>query len=446
MLLFNTHITVFAFVALWTGSLTVAYICFTYVPVFWSNGPYYTPLSPLIWRITLTSLAAPRFLAGLTYPGFELTSWSRLEAVYRRRRRQGMRRAAEESAQTHSRELDGRALLWTFKSLNEDQELERFIAGIPNFCSSKAIEDPLSCLTRLDDEGLSGALISLMHRTLTSNLVSESAKQRRIRVCTKAIDAAPVLASWRTLSRVFGEWDVLLGSVDFGRSVIRCIGNPGNDPRTDFCVRCIVAVIIVRSQQGNGWSNLVTALLGISDDLLFRYNLGGRTNLLLANLLSATRLIVRFHSEHPWDALINVSSRTLDELPFDIDVQRASSELQQEFCSLWNELVHTARGGANVHVRTISTEILRRIRRSYIAFHENTDPTIPTAFYESTNDHDPILYHGSAYPLCGVQSHHPIPLHPAPHSPEMTSNVTVTQGTTIASTTPPAIIHPAHPV
>lgn len=421
VLLFNTQVTVFASVALLVALLTVAYVFFTYVPVFWSNAPFSTPLSPLIWQGILYALATFRRIAWLTHSGFELPSWSRFEEASRTRFHQGLSRAAEVYAQTHSRELDGRALLWTFKSLNEDQELERFIAGIPSFCSSKAIEVPLSCLAGLDDDGLdddglSGALLSLMHRTLTSDLVSESVKQRRIRVCTKAMDAAPVLASWRTLSRVFGEWDGLLNSVDFGRSVIRCIGNPNNDPRTDFCARCIVAVIIARSQQNGGRSDLATVLLGISDDLMFKYSLGGR-NILLANFIFAARQIVRFHSEHSWDAMFNVSSRTLDELLFDIDLQRASSELQQEFCSLWNELVVTARNGADGRVRSISTDILRRVRSSFIAFHENTDPTIPTAFYESTNDHDPILYLGSAYPLCSVQSHHPIPLHPAPTLP-----------------------------
>ncbi|KAH9173983.1 hypothetical protein EDB89DRAFT_1904932 [Lactarius sanguifluus] len=199
----------------------------------------------------------------------------------------------------------------------------------------------------------------------------------------------------------------------------------------------------VRSQQSGGWSDLATALLGISSDLLFKYNLSGRNNVLLANLIFTTRQIVRFHSEHSWDTPFNVSSRTLDELSLNIDVQRTSPELQQEFCGLWNELVHTARDGADPHVRSISTEILGRIRRNYIAFHENTEPTIPTAFYDSTNDHDSILFHASAYPLCSVQTHHPIPLHPTPHIPEMTTNVTATQGN-IASITPPAIIHTAH--
>jgi hypothetical protein len=417
---------------------------FSQAPVLWTNAPYSTPLSPLIWKMTLTSLATPRFIARFTYAAFELTSWSRLEAKFRRRLLQGRTRATEDSSQTQARELDSCALLWTFKTLNEDHELERFIAGIPSFCSSKAIEDPLGCLAKLADEGLSRALFSLMHRTLTSNLVSESAKQRRIRVCTKAIEAAPVLASWQTLCLVFGEWDELLGSIDFGRSIVRSIGNPGNDPRTDFCARCIVAVIISRSQHEGGWSSLATTLLGISDDILFKYNIGGRNNVLLATLIFTIRQIIRFRFDyHGWDAKFNMSPWTLSNLLRDIDVRRASPELQQEFCGLWNELVPASRDGAEAHVRSTATEILRRIRKCYIAFHENTDPTIPTAFFESTNDHDSILYRSSSYPLCSIQTHHPIPLHPAPHTPETTTNVIVPQGTTTASSIPPATFHPA---
>ncbi|KAI9433413.1 hypothetical protein H4582DRAFT_2061062 [Lactarius indigo] len=124
-------------------------------------------------------------------------------------------------------------------------------------------------------------------------------------------------------------------------------------------------------------------------------------------------------------------------------MQRTSSELQQEFCGLWNELVHTAREGADVQIRLVSTEILGHIRRNYIAFHENMDPTIPTAFFES-NDHDPILYHATAYPLCSVQSHHPVPMHSASQNPEMTTNMTVTQDIAIPPATPSAILPAAH--
>jgi hypothetical protein len=440
VLLSNTHHTVFAVVNSWVWLLPAAYMWVTIVPVFWDNSPYSTPLSPLIWYMTLTSLAVPRFISRLKCLGFDFSSWKRLEEVYRRRRSQGMAKAAEETAETRSQVLDQHALVWTFKTLSEDQELERFITGIPSFCSSEAIQDPLSCLASLANNGLTQALFSLMHRTLTSNLVSELTKQRRIRACTKSLDAAaPVLVSWRTLRRVFVEWDGLLGSLDFGRSVLGIIGNSGDDPRTGFCAQCIVSVVIARSQEDGGWSGLATALLGISDDTLFRYNIGGRNNVRLATLIFIIRQVVRSRFDRH-SALFNVSSRTLEELLLNIDVPRASSELQQDFCGLWNELVHTARDSAEVHERSTATEILRRIRRCYIAFHENTDPSIPIAFYETANDHDSILSLGTAYPLCGVESHH---LQPAPHSPELTTAVIVTQGT---SSTSPTIIHPAHPV
>ncbi|KAH9022074.1 hypothetical protein EDB83DRAFT_88653 [Lactarius deliciosus] len=247
VLLFNTNRTIFFIIAGFILFLIISYIFLTCQPMVRSNSPYYTPLSPTIWSITQTFLLGFRLLAAITFPGFG----RRLEKVYRRRRHQGMSGAAEEFAQMHSQELDTRALLWTFRTLNEDQTLEQFISGIPNFCRSKAIENPRDCLARLGEEGLSVAIISLMHRTLTPDLVSELVKERRIDVCRKAIDAAPFLASWQTLSRVFRveEWDGLLGSVDFGHFVMRYIGNPDNDPRTDICIRCIIAVIIVRLQK-----------------------------------------------------------------------------------------------------------------------------------------------------------------------------------------------------
>ena len=447
ILLFNTNILVFGSIAIIMVILfMVPYMWFTYVPVYRDNGPYSTPLSLVVWKMTHIALSVPKFLARFTGFNLELPSWGRLEeAICSRRPILGISRAAEEFTQTHSQELDGTALLWTFKTLSEDQELERFITGIPSLCSSKAIDDPLSCLAKLADNGLSQALFSLMHRTLTSNLVSESTKQRRIRACTKALDAAPVLVSWRTLRRVFVEWDGLLGSHDFGRSVVRIIGNPGDDSRTDFCARCIVAVIVARPQEDDGWSGLATALLGLSDDTVLRYIVGGPNNVRLATLIFTVRQLSRFDCLNRHSAWFQMSTRTLEELVLNIDVQRASSELQQEFCGMWNELVRTARDGAEVQERSTVTEILRRIRKCYIAFHENTDPSIPIAFYETANDHDSILSLGTAYPLCEVESHHPILLPAAPPSSEGTADatVTVTQGT---SSTLPAIIHPAHPV
>jgi len=405
VLLYNIHFTVFVVVAAWVGLVALAYVYFTYVPIFWRNAPYYTPLSPLIWNIALTFLTIPRYLVQLPYLGSDSTSWRRLEEAYRKRRRQGIRGAAEEIAQAFSGEFDRRAMLWTFRSLNDDHDIQRFIAGIPSFCSSKAVEEPVECIAKLGDEGLSEALVSLMHRALTSNLISP-AKEESIRIYTNAMRTVPALASWRALRRVFGDWRALLGSIDFGRSIVRGLGK---DPRTDLCVRCIVSVITVRSQGQDGWSNLVTDHLGISNDILELYNSRSRSNVLLANLVIATRQIFRYHSEHPKDALFNnVSTKTLDELTPNVNAQRASSELQQYFCTLWNEIVPTAQDGRSANVRSVAREILKRLRKVYISLHENPDPENPTGFYApSDGERNSILSRGSSYPFCGVQSHQP---------------------------------------
>jgi hypothetical protein len=126
---------------------------------------------------------------------------------------------------------------------------------------------------------------------------------------------------------------------------------------------------------------------------------------MLANLIFITRIILRFHSEHSRDKLFDVSSRTLSELSSNIDVRFASSEMQHEFCGLWNELVHEAQAQprtSSYMISTISTDILRHLRKSYVALHEGTYSSL----FTGTEDNTAIFsLPGSSYPLCNVQDH-----------------------------------------
>jgi hypothetical protein len=45
----------------------------------------------------------------------------------------------EEDALTSPSEIDTRAFMWTFDSLDEDHELERFFSGLPGFYGSKVV-------------------------------------------------------------------------------------------------------------------------------------------------------------------------------------------------------------------------------------------------------------------------------------------------------------------
>jgi hypothetical protein len=39
--------------------------------------------------------------------------------------------------------------MWTYESLDEDHELEQFLAGIPGFCSSNVVHNPQSSLDNI---------------------------------------------------------------------------------------------------------------------------------------------------------------------------------------------------------------------------------------------------------------------------------------------------------
>jgi len=73
-----------------------------------------------------------------------------LEESYRKLLVQGMQKTAEETALNSPSEIDSRAFLWTINRLDEDHELERFFSGLPGFCSSKVVNDPLP---RVTEEG-----------------------------------------------------------------------------------------------------------------------------------------------------------------------------------------------------------------------------------------------------------------------------------------------------
>lgn len=191
-------------------------------------------------------------------------------SLLRRLSPEAMREAMGESVQKYSEVLDSRILGWTFKSLTRDHKFERFFAGIPDFCSSKAVKDPKHLLLKLNDkqEKLSRVMFVWMYQTVTSHLISELARQQWIKIFTMVINAVPTIVSWTILHRVFKTWDGLLGSIDFGSVVLRTGGNSDN-PCTSFCAWCIVAIVIARHVQVyNGHClNLTTQFLTLDMEM-----------------------------------------------------------------------------------------------------------------------------------------------------------------------------------
>src|SRR5260221_5991715 len=120
------------------------------------------------------------------------STWERvsnLRWTYKRRTLEGMEKEFEKTALEALSEIDGRALIWTFESLDEDHELEQFFAGLPGFYSSKVVHNPQSSLAGLRFR-VAWALKGFLERTWSSNLVSEAIKIRRLVICIRATDAA----------------------------------------------------------------------------------------------------------------------------------------------------------------------------------------------------------------------------------------------------------------
>ncbi len=155
----NVNLTTFKLVLSWVGICTALYGCITFIPIFRHDSPYYTPLTSLAWSIVI----------GISYIIFRVLRWfthrkaSRhfedLKDSYHKVLLRGMLKTVEETALKSPPEIDARAFLWTFDSLDEDNELERFFSGLPGYRSSEVVGHLLLSLTEEQKRKLSTALL-----------------------------------------------------------------------------------------------------------------------------------------------------------------------------------------------------------------------------------------------------------------------------------------------
>jgi hypothetical protein len=407
--LFGIHKIIFSVVVAWVGLCVIVYAYVTALPIIHKDSPYHAPLSTFIW-FCISGVRHSLF----DYPPHSrdtTSSFATCDPEDDRHRGvfthgPSLVKTAEEHASGLSANIDYRSLSWTFDSLDQDRELELFFEGVPGFCTSSAVANPMEGFIRPIGRKLSDALIGLMDRTLSSSLVSEAVKQRRITICTKAISAANLFGPWWILPKVLlGEWQAFLRSIDFG--LFLTDWSRVDRPITTFYAQCVVAVIIssVQAQaRDERWVQLVAHQIGVSKPVLVRYLTHG-DSILLASLVHVVWQTLRISSdigEHYEAYIKNASSRTL-ECTCKLDARDSLPELQHDFCNLWNELVHAAQTDGCPHVRSLSLAILKNIRKVYIALHEGTH-ALPTAL-TIIDDCDAALDDIASYPMCTVDSH-----------------------------------------
>ncbi len=292
---------------------------------------------------------------------------------------------AEDKAQGLAPRFDDDVLKRTLDMLRSDDDLEQFFDAIPGFCVSKTVHDPQRSLGILGQQRLAEALIGFWNRTLSSNLVPESIKARRLLVCMGTIEAANLaIAAPGTLRDLsFRYIGGIARSVEVGHS----LGNLRHGNVASLA-RGIIAGIISNGERNDHWSMLAMDELGISRDVLRAYLARG-DSLLLSNLIHITRHF--FHSPHP-----DITREALSILPSvsKFDILNTLPELQHDFCALWNDVVQSS--GAEDH---LFIDILLDIWGLYVALHGAT-----------ASNYDP-LHPPASYPLCEDDSHRDLTTH-----------------------------------
>ncbi|KAH9035180.1 hypothetical protein EDB83DRAFT_2678114 [Lactarius deliciosus] len=412
--LFGIHRTVFSVVIAWVGLCIVVYAYLTALPILHKDSPYHAPLSSFFW-FCVTGMRYAVFPSRDTPTRHNSTTpgaFSRDRDLEEDRNRSlfqhGLLKTAEEHAGGLTAEIDYRALEWTFDSLDEDRELEQFFDGVPGFCGSNAVDNPVAGFVKPNSRKLSNALTGLMDRTLSSSLVSELVKQKRITICTKAIGAANLFGPWWVLPRVLvGDWQAFLRSIDFG--LFLKDWTRVDRPITTFYAQCAVSVIISSVQtpaRDDRWLRLVTRQINVSKSVLRSY-LDNGDSILLANLTHIIRQTLRTRSvieKHHEGLITEASSRALESIS-KLDARDSLPELQHEFCGLWNQLVHVAQHNEHLNVQNVSLATLKNVRKVYIALHEHT--VAHSTAFATTDDGDAALDVITSYPICTIPGHEP---------------------------------------
>jgi hypothetical protein len=402
--LFNINHTVFTVVAWWVGLCTATYIGVTLMPLFRHDSPYYAPLSSSAWYLVNGALCA--ILNSLNSPvtrllGYESRASSNIYDLVVRlwnRFHFGIRWAIEDAAERQSSEADHSAVERVFTFSDEDPYLEEFFALIPGFVKSKVVKDA-GHIHIFKNGQVSGSLLEFLNRTLSSHILSDVDKQRRIAICRKVMDVASLSIDYFTLGLAFNNWNEILCSIDSGL-VLKAASY--NHPPVLHLSQSLISVILERVKtRDDNWCKLATGHLGVSESVL-RVYLANGDSASLANLNCVLRRAIDFHSKLP-PFYMDDTTNTLERFS-KIDVQGTLPELRHEFCTLWNQLVLDSQTNENRFLYC-PTDFLARIRYIYITLHHGTAST-PIAFSASTANNDPILLRPSSYPFCTVADHY----------------------------------------
>ncbi|KAJ7899738.1 hypothetical protein B0H13DRAFT_1477895, partial [Mycena leptocephala] len=174
------------------GSITTAYIYLTVLPMFSSDSPYRTPLSNMAWGF-FRRFYAPLCWGRTSFQDEEYRMTSGELTV-----RTGniptmveimMQDAVEKSPERGDR--DRRAVVWTVRSLTDDNELEPFVEALPDLVwgpngRRRVYDDVINMLLETGDIHLVSRIEGLL-RGCDGGVLSQDLQIRRCISCFKAL-------------------------------------------------------------------------------------------------------------------------------------------------------------------------------------------------------------------------------------------------------------------
>jgi hypothetical protein len=263
-----------------------------------------------------------------------------------------------------------------FKVLVEDSDWVQFFEGIPGFCKSSIVDDPLHSVTNLGKENLFMAVKALLGRTWSSNFLSDSEKMRRLVACVSFADVVRLPDVSSSILRDIFPRDLhnALRSVEIGQ-FLRNKANRGQE-KIGLCAQSIVAGIVSKVQGSNErWVSLAADQLGESEDVIQGYLERGNDNVLLANLTHITREM--FHSLEENRDMATSSAFILRSLS-NFDIRNTVPELQSSFLALWNEIEQAPND-------SVRAEIRHNLLNLHNALNQGTDDSVttPSVFHDS---------------------------------------------------------------
>lgn len=321
--LFNINHTVFSAVSCWVVLLSAAYGCVTLMPIFRHDSPYYVPLSSTAWFL-YTSFQYAVLEVRLRFFARELFRRAHeLKRLCRQRIFGGVEGAAENAALVLSSEIDIRVLEWMVDTLDEDDSLEKFYESMPGFYKSDVIKDFPQCLPRNVRSKILSTMVRFLHRTLTSNSISVSVKNRRLAIYLNAASGVDMSVYILYTNIINGSWRGALQSVELGHFLWSWDKSNISGP-FHLYIQGIISFIVASVRERNDrWIALAVDYLNVPEHVVRAYLAHG-DSVLLANFINFTRQLFHFD----WVPI------TALQLVSEFDIRNTLPELQHDFYTL----------------------------------------------------------------------------------------------------------------